>query len=107
MRRSLSGSAGCTNYPADTILIGSGSKRREAMILRPDEEAGVYRRTVVGSSRRPSRRSRGSFAKPSQEERSLGRGDQFGALCGHHRRPWLIRALRLPDANSIIMVHTV
>jgi hypothetical protein len=44
------------NYPADTILIESGSNCREAMIVCPDKEAGVHRRTVVGSSRKPSRR---------------------------------------------------
>jgi hypothetical protein len=32
----------------------------------------------------------------------------LGAVCGHHRRcPWLLRALRLPDAGSIIMVNAV
>ena len=32
----------------------------------------------------------------------------MGAVCGHHRRcPWLHRALRLPDADSIIMVNAV
>jgi hypothetical protein len=56
MRRSLSGFAACMNYPADTILIGSGSSCRETMMVYPDEEAGVDRHTVVGSSRRPSPR---------------------------------------------------
>ncbi len=44
----------------------------------------------------------------SQDERSLGRGDRFGAVCGHHRgHPWLHRTLRLPNAGSIIMVNAV
>jgi hypothetical protein len=51
------------NYPADTILIESGSNCREAMIVCPDKEAGVHRRTVVGSSKKPSPRSRTSYAR--------------------------------------------
>jgi hypothetical protein len=44
------------NYLTDTIPTGSGSSYKEAMIVYPDEEATVYRRTVVGSSKKPSPR---------------------------------------------------
>jgi hypothetical protein len=44
------------NYRADTIPTGSGSSYKEAMIVYSDEEATVYMRTVIGSSRRPSPR---------------------------------------------------